>query len=264
MAQFVQPLTPAALALDFDGVLCNGLREYFQTALQTYRQIWSDSIDIALAAADLESAFGRLRPVVETGWEMPLVLRALYLGWQEAEILADWPAARNQLLVDAQLEPKFLAALVDTTRDQWIAQDLSGWLALHDFYSGVIPQLQSWLASELPLFIITTKESRFVQALLSAAGLDFSLENITGKDAQRPKGETLKALTTNVPGAIWFVEDRLATLQKLEQDSQLVQVELFLGDWGYNTLEQHHTAATSDRLHLLSLSDFTNPLDQWL
>ncbi len=264
MAQSVRSSPPAALALDFDGVLCNGLREYFQTALQTYRQIWSDSIDTALAPADLESAFGRLRPVVETGWEMPLVLRALYLGWQEADILADWPTARNQLLVDAQLEPEFLAALVDTTRDQWITQDLSGWLALHDFYPGVIPQLQSWLASDLFLFIITTKESRFVQALLSDANLDFPLENITGKDAQRPKGETLKTLTTKIPGTIWFVEDRLATLQKLEQDSQLAQVELFLGDWGYNTPAQHHTAATSDRLHLLPLSDFTKPLEQWL
>ncbi|MCY7286501.1 MAG: HAD family hydrolase, partial [Cyanobacteria bacterium CAN_BIN43] len=32
---------PTLLALDFDGVLCNGLMEYFQTAWRVYCQIWS-------------------------------------------------------------------------------------------------------------------------------------------------------------------------------------------------------------------------------
>ena len=32
--------TPTVLALDFDGVLCNGLSEYFQTAWRTYSQFW--------------------------------------------------------------------------------------------------------------------------------------------------------------------------------------------------------------------------------
>ena len=31
-------------ALDFDGVLCNGLIEYFQTAWRAYCQVWSPSV----------------------------------------------------------------------------------------------------------------------------------------------------------------------------------------------------------------------------
>ncbi|XTZ20952.1 MAG: HAD family hydrolase, partial [cyanobacterium endosymbiont of Rhopalodia fuxianensis] len=33
---------PQILALDFDGVICNGLLEYFQTTKSTYTQIWTE------------------------------------------------------------------------------------------------------------------------------------------------------------------------------------------------------------------------------
>ena len=31
---------PNILALDFDGVLCDGMREYFETSRRTYMKIW--------------------------------------------------------------------------------------------------------------------------------------------------------------------------------------------------------------------------------
>ena len=33
---------PNILALDFDGVLCDGMREYFEASRRTYMKIWSD------------------------------------------------------------------------------------------------------------------------------------------------------------------------------------------------------------------------------
>ena len=31
---------PNILALDFDGVLCDGVREYFETSRRTYMKVW--------------------------------------------------------------------------------------------------------------------------------------------------------------------------------------------------------------------------------
>ena len=67
--------TPTLIALDFDGVLCNGLIEYFQTAWRTYSQIWQLSDEVQ--SNDLVEKFYRLRPVIEIGWEMPVLIRAL-------------------------------------------------------------------------------------------------------------------------------------------------------------------------------------------
>ena len=33
---------PHILALDFDGVLCDGMREYFEASRRTYRRVWPD------------------------------------------------------------------------------------------------------------------------------------------------------------------------------------------------------------------------------
>jgi phosphoglycolate phosphatase-like HAD superfamily hydrolase len=253
---------PGALALDFDGVLCNGLKEYFQTSLKTYRHIWPETdIDQALA---WEPLFGRLRPVVETGWEMPLVLRAIQEGYAEADILLRWPYIREQVLLRSQLEPKQLSLQVDTLRDQWIRSDLPSWLALHEFYPGVSKHLQDWVELDLPLFIITTKESRFVQALLQQNGIQLPATDIFGKDRQQPKTQTLQQLQDRGFASIWFVEDRFDTLTGIRQQPALASVTLFLGDWGYNTEGDRQAATEHPSIHLISLAQFSQPFEQWL
>lgn len=253
---------PDAIALDFDGVLCNGLKEYFQTALKAYCQIWPDQVPPN--GADWEAPFGQLRPVVETGWEMPIVLRALHQGWSEVEMLLDWPKIRNQVMTQSPWEGKQVGALVDQLRDQWIQSDLGSWLALHEFYPGVAAQLSQWIDSHFPIFIITTKESRFVQALLQQAGIFLPAAVIFGKDSQQSKAQTLSQLQLQGFRQLWFVEDRLATLQTIQSQADLRPVRLFLADWGYNTDCDRHAALTDASIHLLSLHQFSQPFECWL
>jgi phosphoglycolate phosphatase-like HAD superfamily hydrolase len=254
--------TPDALALDFDGVLCNGLREYFQISLKAYRQIWPhDTLDYP---PTWEGSFGKLRPVIETGWEMPLVLRALERGWTEADILLHWPTIRSQLLDKENLDWRQVGAQVDTLRDRWILEDLDGWLALHSFYPGVANQLQNWLNAELPVFIITTKESRFVRTLLAQVGIALPSGALYGKDCQQPKAVTLRQLKVQGFKNIWFVEDRFAMLTTIQMQQDLESVGLFLADWGYNTAMEREQATATHGLHLISLSHFELPFERWL
>jgi phosphoglycolate phosphatase-like HAD superfamily hydrolase len=251
-----------ALALDFDGIICDGLLEYFQTAWRAYQTLWPDAP--AVPPTTLEAQFQRLRPVVETGWEMPVVLRSLLTGQSEAAILNHWPELRTQLLAQENLNPQSIGQQVDAIRDRWIETDLEGWLSLHRFYPGITQQLEHWLQQELPLFIITTKESRFVQALLERSGVVFPRAAIFGKDAQRPKSVTLRLLLEKGFQDIWFVEDRLETLLTIQQVPALQTLQLFLGDWGYNTTSDRQRAQDQDNIHLLSLDRFCQGFDHWL
>ncbi|MCM1983196.1 HAD family hydrolase [Lyngbya confervoides] len=247
---------PQSLAFDFDGVLCNGLREYFATAWSVYQQFWGG--DPALE--DLEQRFYRLRPVVEVGWEMPLVLRAVQRGMSDAEIFAQWPAVRDRLVAQEHLHPAELGQAVDRTRDRWIQSDLEGWLDHHEFYPGIVPRLRQCLAEAMPVVIITTKESRFVQQLLIREGINLD-GGIFGKDCQRPKPDTLKQL--QLPQPIWFIEDRLAALRAVQDTPELHHVALFLATWGYNR-PQDHALANQAPIHPLSLSQFSQPFLNWL
>lgn len=247
---------PDLLALDFDGVICDGLREYFQTSWRAYCQLWHSPG--AAPPEGLAEAFYRLRPVVETGWEMPVVLYALESGFSEAEILRDWHNLSLELLSQHRLEPRQVAAIVDGIRDSWIAQDLDRWLAEHRFYPGVVDRLKT-----LEQFvIISTKEARFIRALLAQAGITLREDQVFGKEQKRPKHEILRELQPH-HDRIWFVEDRLKTLQGIEQQADLAEVGLFLADWGYNLPRERELAQTSDRIHLISLAQWDQDFGAW-
>jgi phosphoglycolate phosphatase-like HAD superfamily hydrolase len=256
--------TLIVLALDFDGVLCDGLKEYFNTAWQAYCNLWQPQSIVP--PAGLAESFYRLRPVVETGWEMPLVIHAVLQGVAEEAILQDWAAIALQMVASENLDPAKLIAEVDGIRDRWIASDVESWLAEHRFYPGVCDRLKATLDSDIQVAIISTKEGRFIQQLLSQQGIDLMDLQLFGKEVKRPKSEILFELM-QVFGShttFWFVEDRLKTLQSIATKPALDTVQLFLADWGYNTARDRAQATTDPRIHLISLEQFAGDFSGWL
>lgn len=255
---------PAVLALDFDGVVCNGLKEYFQTAWKAYCQIWK--LTNCAPSEDLAHSFNLLRPVVETGWEMPVLLRALNLGFEKNEIFQNWSAIASQIVTEDGLKPLELSQTVDAIRDEWIATDINSWLVEHEFYPGVIDRLQEILNSSTKFLIISTKEGRFIQQLLQGQGIELSAQQVYGKESKRPKYQILQELKEKYgeDAVIWFVEDRLKTLEAVKQQPKLEDATLFLADWGYNTAAERQEAGRDDRIHLLSLTQFGQDFSAWL
>jgi len=265
---------PTVLALDFDGVLCNGLKEYFKTAWRAYCSIWQP--ENQTPPEGVAEAFYRLRPVVETGWEMPVLIRAIMLGFSEADIFRQWTAnpqgepdsggIAQQILQKENLDPARCIAEVDGIRDRWIATDVESWLAEQSFYPGVIDRLKSVLASPIHTVIISTKEKRFIEQLLQKQGVDLTNLRIFGKEVKRPKQQVLRELIQEYGNteSIWFVEDLLKTLQGIATQPDLKTIELFLADWGYNTQASQDTAAQDPVIHLISLSQFSQDFAAWL
>ncbi|PSB16536.1 haloacid dehalogenase [Phormidesmis priestleyi ULC007] len=255
---------PIVLALDFDGVVCDGLREYFQTAWRAYCHIWQP--DDLTPIEDLAPKFYRLRPVVETGWEMPILIRALVLGIEERKIFQNWVTIAAQIIIEDALDAASVSAIVDDIRDQWIATDLDSWLGEHRFYPGVIERLREELASSTDCVIISTKEGRFIKQLLQQQGITLTDQQIYGKEVKRPKYQILKELNAEYgeKTSIWFVEDRLKTLEAVKKQQGLENVMLFLADWGYNTIADQQSILDDDRIHLLSLEQFTQDFATWV
>jgi len=105
---------PTILALDFDGVLCDGMREYFVSAWRAWRRLQPSVAPHP--PRGLFERFARARPVVETGWEMPLVIMALLAGAPEGDILEPW---RPEALLAELGQPRDeVAAVLDRVRDE--------------------------------------------------------------------------------------------------------------------------------------------------
>lgn len=262
MATQPTALQPTVLALDYDGVLCDGMKEYFITAWRAYCNLWK--LEDRTPPTGLAERFYQVRPLIATGWEMPMLLRALLLGYTESEMAADWEGLSHRLLEQEKTTPAELVAEVDGVRDRWIATDPDSWLAEQVLYPGIAGRIPEWLAM-VQVVIISTKEGRFIQQLLHQQGIDLANLQIFGKEVKQPKHQILRKLKAEQPedAVFWFVEDRLKTLQEVQEKPDLSDVALFLADWGYNTPAERASIAQDPRIHLISLPQFCQNFSVW-
>lgn len=256
---------PKILALDFDGVICDGLLEYFQTTKRSYDKIWANHSSLNLD--NFANHFYQLRPVIETGWEMPILLRSLVLGYSVSQIEENWLEICSQIIQQETLDKKYLMEQLDGVRDNWIETDLENWLKLHRFYPGILERLAQIIDSSTQLYIVTTKEGRFVKQLLQQQGLEIPEKNIFGKEVKQPKYETLRHLlreNSAQSDQLWFVEDLLKTLQTVHQQPDLTEVKLFLADWGYNLPKTRNLIQEDTTIYLLSLEKLSQDFSNWI
>jgi phosphoglycolate phosphatase-like HAD superfamily hydrolase len=260
---------PALIALDFDGVVCDGRPEYFETAWQAYVAAWPQPLTRVRPEAVAER-FAALRPLIESGWEMPLMVHALLVG-VEAGALQDrngWLRAAPTLLRSASVTAEDLGRALNRVRDEWFARDPGGWLAHHRFYPGMAARLVALLDGAARVVVVTTKTERFARALLVGADQRLSRLAVIGRDPGRPvpKPDILRRLADGQglgpEGAgTWFVEDMLETLETTAARADLAGARLFLADWGYNT--ETERARAGGRITVLSLERFAGPLERW-
>jgi phosphoglycolate phosphatase-like HAD superfamily hydrolase len=257
---------PALLALDFDGVVCDTVREALRSAWEVCREL--GVVGAERPPGDLAERFVRLRPVVEFGWEFPLLALALLDQASEEQLLQGFQTVwRRRVLERHRVMPEELGARFDAVRDRAIRRDLDGWLAEQGLYPGVGDRLRRALAEGIPTFVITTKEGRFAHRLLAVAGVPFPAEQVWGKEQARPKPDLLRALIGRyglAPGDVWFVEDRLQTLEAVEREQDLAAVGLFLATWGYTLPPQRAEAERHPRIRLLTLAQFGRDFGAWL
>ncbi len=259
---------PDILALDFDGVLCDGMREYFETSRRTYARVWPRE---PAPADDSLAAFRRLRPVILSGWEMPLLLRAIARGVPETDVLQGWEKVRDELARETGRPDRdglihLLGTTLDQVRREWIAADRAGWVAFNEPY-GPLDDVRRLIAEPPQALVVTTKEGEFTRVILDTWNV--KMADVQGKEAGIHKCENLRALIHAHESAkgshprIWFVEDRLETLEHVTTHEDLSDVGLYLATWGYNTEETRARAQGNPRIHLLKLEEFKNGLQHW-
>jgi hypothetical protein len=96
------------------------------------------------------------------------------------------------------------------------------------------------------------------------------LAAIQGKEAGTHKCDNLRALIATYTEdhgrrpRLWFVEDRLETLQHVTTHADLADVGLFLAAWGYNTEATRAAVRGDGRIRLLELDQFRRGLTAWL
>ncbi|MFZ9748499.1 MAG: HAD family hydrolase [Vulcanococcus sp.] len=242
------------LVFDFDGVLVDGMLEYWWSARRAALSLCPGQ-QLPERAPD---GFALLRPLIHKGWEM--VLAALELSRPDLDLgayLSDYPQRTQQALQRWELTPAVLQEALESLRAQAIEEDPEAWRALHRPYPGIPERLRRLEAEGSDWLVLTTKGGAFARQLL--AGYDLQPKAVYGhEDGSKP--EVLLRLS-EASEALWFVEDRRPTLETVRQTPGLEAVRCFLVSWGY--LGPRDREALPEGIALLEPERFEQPLARW-
>ena len=231
---------PQLYALDFDGVLCDSAQETSITAWRAARSyLWPKMPE--QIPDEVIKQFKYVRPALETGYESILIVRLLFEGLSADTLLSDFHHRIKGLIKRDRLDTEKLKQRFGTTRDEWLKRDLTEWLKMNPLFPGVQTKLASINSDHC--FIVTTKQERFVEQILSANKIPFPREQIFGLDRKLSKQQVLRQLQDKYPNHPFvFLEDRLPTLISVMNDPDLTNIQLVLANWGYNSTKDKQQA----------------------
>jgi len=216
------------LVFDFDGVLVDGMPEYWWAARGAACQL-NPAVSLP---SEAPAGFAQLRPLIHKGWEM--VLMAAELSRPDldlAALLADYDRGLAAALARWSWSPVQLQQALEVFRSAGIAQDRAAWLARHRFYPGVPERLRALAGEGAAWMVLTTKGAAFARELLAAAGLEPAA--LFGHEAGS-KPDVLEALVADHRAAVvHFIEDRRPTLEAVRLRPGLDAVRCHLVSWGY-------------------------------
>jgi phosphoglycolate phosphatase-like HAD superfamily hydrolase len=265
-------MTPGLLVLDFDGVVCDGIDEMGESASRALAEVTRREVPPARRAG-LQARFAALRPVIESGWEMVVLVGVLTerAPAADAELRdgARWAETRDGYMRRHALERTRLAAAFDAVRDRWLKDDRHGWLARHRFYDGIAAWLSRLVDERRLVYVLSTKGKPFLDALLAGHDVRLPTEQVIGKaEPKREKWDVLRELAASHhvdTGDVWFVEDRLATLLDLRRHApDLRAARLFLAEWGYIFRDRDPAAARAAGIPVLTLPQATGRFEGWV
>jgi phosphoglycolate phosphatase-like HAD superfamily hydrolase len=244
------------LVFDFDGVLVDGMAEYWWAARRAALSLVPDLQLPERAPA----AFALLRPHIHKGWEMVLV--AAELGRAAAAEERIDPSGYQAFLPLALRRwgwsPEDLQRALEAVRSEALSQDRQAWLDLHRFYPGVVERLGRLAEEGAAWGVLTTKGGAYAAEILAAAGLQ---PRFLHGHEQGSKPEVLLRLAA-LERPLWFVEDRRPTLESVLATAGLERVRCFLVSWGYLAPEDRQAVAAGP-IRWLTPESFAGPLAEW-
>ena len=156
------------IVFDFDGVIVDGMAEYWWSACMACRLL--DANATQLSPDVVPEGFRRLRPWVHHGWEM--VLLAAELPHLQPDVwIADYNGLQQAAMQRRDWRPEHLQSALDRTRREAVERNRAAWLGLHQPYPGMLNRLKKLDHENADWAVLTTKSKAFTAELLDALGL---------------------------------------------------------------------------------------------
>ena len=252
------------LVLDFDGVIVDGINEYWSSSRQTCLNIISSKEkEILSPTYEIPSAFKAMRPWVHHGWEMVILAAECSDKTSQLNLKGIENFSRNYsiectlALKKWDWTPSQLQEALNQTRRDAISNNFHQWFNYHQPFSLVIDYLKSLEMEGIDFAVLTTKSVEFTKKLLNSFNLQPNL--VFGHES----GSKINVLNQllhkrKIRG---FIEDRRSTLEKVLEDPKLKSIPCYLASWGYLKPQDRNNLPPS--IKLLNLETLKEPIADW-
>ena len=255
-------LTQKVFLFDFDGVIVDGMNEYWHSSLLACEK-YLNSPHILFDQKFYKKVpdnFKEIRPWVKYGWEMVLIVHEIIKSenslknFDKSEFINKYHQNCQKILKDNFWIAEDIQKLLDRSRQFQIDRDFKTWVNLHQPYFKVINFMEELKKRNIKTGIITTKGKIFAEKILKQ--LNICPEFIFGYES----GSKMKILeklilTYEILG---FIEDRKKTLIEIKQNEETSHIPCFLADWGYLKYSDRYNL--SNEIILLKLDNLEDLL----
>ena len=252
------------LVLDFDGVIVDGIKEYWSSSRQTCLNILSaKEREITTFPSEIPKAFRAMRPWVHHGWEM-VILAAECSNKTSQLNLKGLQNFSNNYQIECSLSlqkwgwtPFQLQEALNQTRREAISNDFSQWLNFHQPFYLMTQRLKTLEKEGIEFAVLTTKSIEFTKKLLDCFDLQPKL--VFGHESGS-KVDVLNQLLQKrrIRG---FIEDRRTTLEKVLEDPKLKSIPCYLASWGYLKPQDKNNLPSG--IKLLNSDTLREPISKW-
>ena len=239
------------LALDFDGVIADSIKECFVVAHNAFVEFSGDGLRVDFFDDLDEEKVAKMRHIrnfIRSGEDYVYINLAIEKN----------AIVQNQKDFDSFTEQykDLRATFFDEfyrERETFSQEKPRLWAELNPLYPGIRPFLATYKQAER-LFIISTKKAEFVDKTLTANDIHFDTDRIFYATAQRSKRTIIEELLDQHrirPDQFHFIDDQIDTLLTVAETG----VSCYLALWGYNNEGQIETARKRG-IPILELQDF--------
>ena len=252
------------LVLDFDGVIVDGIEEYWSSSRQTCLNILSaKEKDIISFPSEIPKTFKAMRPWVHHGWEMVILAAECSHKSSQLNLKGLHDFSKNYQIECSLSLKKWgwtasqLQEALNQTRREAISNNFNQWLDFHQPFSLVTQRLKTIEKEGIEFAVLTTKSIEFTNKLLDC--FDVQPKLVFGHESGSKVHVLNQLLKKRI--IIGFIEDRRTTLEKVLEDPKLRSIPCYLASWGY--LKPQDMNNLPSGITLLNSDILLEPISKW-
>lgn len=250
------------ILFDFDGVIVDGLEEYWHSSLFACKKyLSSKEISTQLDLnQEVSKTFITLRPWVKYGWEMLIITHEIVKNNEPLDnskvldFVNKYEENCLQVMEKNSWNPEKLQKYLDQARKSQINADFKKWVDKHIPFKEVLSLIKVAEKRNIKVGIITTKGEAFASKILKEMNI---LPQLIFGYESGSKVEIISKLVEEYK-VIGFVEDRKKTLINVSENQNTSSVPCYLAEWGY--LKENDRLNLPDNIKLIKLKDLKDLL----